>query len=53
MPEAHPREEARKHEKHEKEEAKGPRVVIPSLACVTVDLTWVEGLFPNVVEDDC
>ena len=35
------------------EEAKGPRVVIPSLACVTVDLTWAEGLFPNVVEDDC
>ena len=35
------------------EEAKGPTVVIPSLACVTVDLTWDEELFPNVGEDDC
>ena len=35
------------------EEANGPRVVIPSTACVTVDLTWDEELFPNVVKDDC
>ena len=34
------------------EEAKGPRVVVPSPACVTVDLRWVEELFPNIVEDN-
>ena len=35
------------------EEAKGPTLGIPSPACVTVDLTWVEELFLNAGEGDC